>query len=120
VRDSRRIRLAGVAAGPVIYQTPLYRRLASDPRLELSVIFASSNGVRPYDAGFGGRQVVWDEDLLDGYTHEFLQSAETNELADGFLGLRDWDVIAQIRRSHYDAIWIHGYSYFGSPSSPRG
>ncbi len=108
---STRMRLAAVAASPVIYQSVLYRRLGVDPRLALTVIFASSGGVRQYDAGFGGRMVAWDEDLLDGYQHEFLRRADRNDVLKGFFALRDSDVIGRIWSGDYDAVWVHGYSY---------
>jgi glycosyltransferase involved in cell wall biosynthesis len=110
-RPVRRIRLAAVAASPVIYQTILYRRLATDSRIDLTVIFASSGGVRPYDAGFGNRLVVWDEDLLAGYEHQFLRRADRNNVLGGFFALSDLDVIRCIRNGQYDAVWVHGYSY---------
>lgn len=108
---ARPIRLAAVAASPVFYQVPLYRRLAADHRVDLTVYFASSGGVRPYDAAFGGRAVVWDVDLLAGYRSAFLRKADTNDVLGGFLGLRDWDLFGKLVRGRYDAIWIHGYSY---------
>ena len=106
-----RIRIAAVAASPVVYQSVLYRRLAADPRLELTVIFASSGGVRQYDAGFGGRMVAWDEDLLDGYEHVFLRHADSNDVLKGFFALRDLDVVGRVWNGSYDAVWVHGYSY---------
>jgi glycosyltransferase involved in cell wall biosynthesis len=105
------IRLAAVAASPVFYQTPLYRRLAADPRIALTVIFASSSGVRPYDAGFGGRPVTWDEAMLGGYDHQFVKRADHNDISRGFFALRDWDVVKLLWRGRYDAVWVHGYSY---------
>ncbi len=107
----RRLRLAAVAAGPVIYQAPLYRALAADGRIDLTVYFASSGGVRPYDAAFGGRPVVWDVDLLGGYRSEFLRAADGNDVLGGFFALRDLDVIRRIAGGAYDAVWVHGYSY---------
>lgn len=106
------IRLAAVAAGPVFYQTPLYRELAEDPRVDLTVFFASSGGVRPYDASFGNRAISWDIDLVGGYPHRFLKAANSNEVRGGFFALRDWDIVKEIRRGHFDAVWVHGFSYF--------
>jgi glycosyltransferase involved in cell wall biosynthesis len=95
----------------VFYQAPLYRALAADPRVELTVLFASSGGVRPYDANFGGRTVVWDVDLLGGYSSRFVKAADRNEVSAGFFGMRDLDVIRPILKEEWDAIWVHGYSY---------
>ncbi len=111
VTEPGAIRLAAVAAGPVFYQVPLYRRLAKDSRLDLTVYYASSGGLRPYDASFGTRKVVWDVDLLGGYRHEFLRRADTNEVADGFLALRDTDIVPRILRGGHDVLWVHGFSY---------
>ena len=105
------VRLLAVAAGPVFYQTPLYQAVAADPRVDLTVVFASSGGVRPYDAGLGGRAVVWDGDLLGGYAARFLRAADRNEAGAGFLGMRDLDVVGPILRERWDALWVHGYSY---------
>jgi glycosyltransferase involved in cell wall biosynthesis len=108
---AQRLRVLAAAAGPVFYQAPLYRALAADPRVDLTVLFASSGGVRPYDAAFGGRPVVWDVDLLDGYTSRFVRAADRNEVSAGFLAMRDIDVVGHILREHWDALWVHGYSY---------
>jgi glycosyltransferase involved in cell wall biosynthesis len=109
--DERPLRVLAAAAGPVFYQTPLYQRLAADPRIDLTVLFASSGGVRPYDAGLGGRPVVWDVDLLDGYNSRFVKKADRNEAGAGFLGLRDLDIVGPILGGRWDALWVHGYSY---------
>jgi len=108
---TRAIRLLAVAAGPVFYQSPLYRAVAADPHVELTVMFASDGGVRPYDASFGQQPVVWDVDLLDGYTARFLRAAQRNEPSGGFFALRDLDVVKPILGERWDAVWVHGYSY---------
>ena len=40
------VRLALFAGSPVYYQAPLYRRLARDPRIDFTAIFASTAGAR--------------------------------------------------------------------------
>lgn len=102
------IRLALFAASPVHYQAPLYRRIAAVPGIEFEAIFASDQGVRPYDGGFG-RQIMWDGDLLDGYRHRFLRRARHNGSAEGLLALRDLDVFRVVRRGRYDVLWLDGY-----------
>ncbi len=105
------VRLVLVAASPVYYQVPLYRRLAADLRVDFTALFCSDVGVRPYDAEFGGRLVRWDTDLLGGYRAQFLRRAHRNDLGRGFWGLRDWDVVGQVRRLRPDVVWVHGFSY---------
>lgn len=105
------MRLVLVAASPVYYQVPLYRRLAADPRVRFTALFCSDVGVRPYDAEFGGRLVRWDTDLLSGYHAQFLRRAHHNEVGHGFWGLRDWDVVSCLHRLRPDVVWLHGASY---------
>lgn len=105
------VRIAAVAGAPVFYQVPLYRRLARDPRVDLTVYYASSGGARPYDAGFGERGVQWDVDLLDGYRSVFLNGADQSVVTGGFFALRGWDAFGHIRRTRPDVVWVHGFSY---------
>ena len=47
-------KLAIVNSHPIQYFAPLHRRLASDPRIDLTVYFCSRQGFDEYlDAGFG-------------------------------------------------------------------
>jgi glycosyltransferase involved in cell wall biosynthesis len=104
-----RIRLAVLAASPVHYQAPLYRRLAADPRVDFTAIFASSSGVRPGKLGYG-EDVQFDAPVLDGYRSVFLRRADRNEVDGGsFLRLRDLDVVTQVVRGRYDVLWLQGY-----------
>jgi glycosyltransferase involved in cell wall biosynthesis len=69
---SKPLRVAVVATHPVQYQAPLWRALASDPRLDLHVYFGSDLSVRGYrDEGFGV-EVRWDSPLTAGYAHTIL------------------------------------------------
>ncbi len=104
-----RIRLALFAGSPVYYQAPLYRRLAADPRLEFTAIFASSAGAtRPLEEGYG-QPVEWGVDSLDGYRSVFLRRAERNPAGGGVLALRDLDIVPLLARERYDVLALHGY-----------
>jgi glycosyltransferase involved in cell wall biosynthesis len=60
-------RILLVATHPVQYAAPLFRQLATDPRVQITVAYASLAGAQVmYDPGFG-REVTWDIPLLDGY-----------------------------------------------------
>src|ERR1700749_3642016 len=68
----KKVRLAYLVSHPIQYQTPLLRRIAQEPDIELTVLFGSDFSVRGYtDDGFGV-EVKWDIPLLDGYHYEFL------------------------------------------------
>src|SRR3954470_22012356 len=103
-----RIRLGLFAAWPVYYQAPLYRRIAADPRIDFTAIFASTAGVRPFDRGFG-HPVIWDDQVLEGYHSVFLRRAD-KQAPGGFLSLRDRDILSHILRGKYDALWCHGHN----------
>lgn len=105
---SRPVRLGLFAAAPVYYQAPLYRRLAADPRLDFTAIFASTAGLRGSDEGYG-RLVRWDEDALWGYESRFLRRAGRNSTGGRFLALRDTDVVGEVLRGRYETLWVHGY-----------
>lgn len=104
-----RIKLGLFASSPVYYQAPLYRRLAADPRVDFTAIFASSAGAtRPIDNGFGA-PVSWGVDVLSGYRSVFLRRADQNPTGGGISALRDLDVIAEVFGGRYDVLWLHGY-----------
>jgi len=93
-------RIACLVSHPIQYQAPLFRRIAMDARLDLTVFFSSSMGARAYrDPGFG-IEVTWDVPLLEGYRHEFLGSQEA--------GLRA--MFHRLKDGNFDALWLHDYA----------
>src|SRR6202165_2792766 len=110
MRADSRVRLAVLAASPIHYQVPLYRRLAKDPRIEFTAIFSSSGGVRPHDAGYG-KPIVWDTDLMTGYRFHFLRWADKNPIDGGFFGTRGFDIVETLLDRQFDVLWIHGYNF---------
>jgi glycosyltransferase involved in cell wall biosynthesis len=111
VRTAPPVRLALLAASPVYFQAPLYRRLAADPRLHFTAVFASTSGVRPGNFGYG-RPVAFDADALSGYPHVFLRRADRNEAESSRLltELHDWDVVPTLRQLDPEVLWLHGYT----------
>lgn len=78
---------------PIQYQAPLLRRLASQPDIDLKVVFKSLSGAERYmNRGFR-RQLSWDVSLLDGYDHDIAPN--------------DRQLAAHISRC--DAVWLHGW-----------
>jgi glycosyltransferase involved in cell wall biosynthesis len=103
------VRVAVFAAQPVYYQAPLYRTLARDPGIDLTVIFASSEGgTRPGEGGYG-QPVEWRVDALGGFKSVFLRNADTNTGA-GFFALHDFDVVRELFHGGFDVVWMHGYN----------
>ena len=104
----RPIRLGAYAPSPVYYRSGLYRRIATDPRVELTAMFSSSAGVRLGDLGFG-RPVSFDADALSGFSSVFLRRADRTEPGSSFTSLFDMDVILETVRRRFDVLWLHGY-----------
>jgi glycosyltransferase involved in cell wall biosynthesis len=104
------IRVVALATAPFHYHAALYRALAAEPTLEFSALFCSKEGLHPHDGGYG-QPVQWDTDLVEGYVHRFLARADKNPFEGRFFTLRDWDVVAAVRRERPEVLWIHNYSY---------
>ena len=108
----RRFRLAILASHVIQYQAPLFRMLACQPEIELSVFFCSDRGAQSYhDEGFG-REVKWDVPLLEGYRFEFLPNWSIRPNASRFWGRINPRIILHLRRRNFDAIWVHGWTRF--------
>jgi glycosyltransferase involved in cell wall biosynthesis len=102
------VRVAVFAASPIYYQAPLYRRIAREPGIDLTVIFAShQGGSRPFK--LGDQAVDWGIDALTGFKSVFLRNAHVNPTG-GFFALHDLDVVRELRRGHFDVVWMHGYN----------
>lgn len=122
MHSCRKLRLAYVVTHPIQYQAPLLRRLALEPDIDLTVLFASDHSVRGYrDEGFGGARVKWDIPLLQGYRYEFLPTIRAATWT-GFWAPINRGFYAAFRRGKYDVIWLHGYwsinSIFATISVP--
>lgn len=104
------MRVALFAASPVYSRSPLHRLVAADPRVDLTAIFASDGGIRPFDGGYG-RPVSWGMGVLDGYKYSFLRRASTNPIDGSFLSFRDLDVVSALRATNFDVLWLWGYNY---------
>jgi glycosyltransferase involved in cell wall biosynthesis len=115
----RRYRLAAVSSHPVQYQAPLFRRLAGDPSIDLTVYYGRDDHFAKavFDKGFG-IPVAWDRPLLDGYTAIFL-SEGANAGKSGPVGYLN--LVRDLYRQRYDAVLVSGYAtllsvvaYFGA------
>lgn len=103
-------RLAILASHPIQYFTPVYRRLARVPGLDVEVWYCRDFGVRPrYDQQFD-RVVQWDVDQLDGYEHRFLFNA--SPISNTFNPLHAINPAVLVRAlGGFDALWVNGYLY---------
>ncbi len=104
-------RLAVLNTHPIQYFAPLYRRLAQEPNIDLTVYFCSRQGSEEYlDTGFGER-IKWDTSLLDGYQYKFLNNLRAKDRVDGFWSLINPQIISELRKNACDALWVNGHNH---------
>lgn len=104
-----KMRLAIVVSHPIQHFAPFYRELAKEPEVDLKVFFCSRIGLEKYfDVGFG-MEVAWDNDLLNGYEHEFLPGAESIRQTT-FRDVNNPEVGKRLEPFHPDVIVVLGYS----------
>ncbi len=98
----RRYRVLAVAAHPVQYMAPIFRRMATHPALDLHVAYCSLRGAEAgHDPEFG-TNIQWDVPLLDGYSWSEVPNRGSG--AESFFGLRNPGLWKIIRGGNYDAI----------------
>lgn len=102
-------RLAVVAPNPVQYQVPLWKELARDPEITLSVFFSSDLGTTSRQTKGSQAGWTWDIPLTEGYPHEFLSSVKLPFFP--ALGGDDFApaLFGKLLRGEYDAILVQGY-----------
>jgi glycosyltransferase involved in cell wall biosynthesis len=104
-------KLAVLNSHPIQYFAPLYRRIAQEEDIDLTVYYCSRQGLESYqDEGFG-TTVQWDIPLLDGYNHTFLPNATGNEQVGEFFSLFNPSIVRELRKGDYDALLVHGHNY---------
>ncbi len=105
------LRIAALVSHPIQYQAPLFRELSQRPGVDLTVFFCSEWGVgRHLDPDFGS-EFAWDSPLLDGYRHVFLKPLRAGVEPNAFWRVANFDIFRRLSESHWDAVWIHGWSY---------
>jgi glycosyltransferase involved in cell wall biosynthesis len=105
--SSRSVRLAYLVSHPIQYQSPLLRRIAQEPGIDLTVFFGSDFSVKGYkDEGFGV-EIKWDIPLLDGFHHEFLPALRDNG-TEGVFSPISRGILSRLRG--FDVLWVHGYA----------
>lgn len=103
--------LAVITSHPIQNQAPLWRAIARDQRIPLSVWFLTPHAVKDsFDPEFG-HSFAWDIDLLEGYDYRFLD-LKPNWRLDRFNGIRlqnGWTT--ELRTQEVKAIWVEGWRF---------
>lgn len=111
-RAGHRRRVLLVATHVVQYASPLYRLLASDPRVELQVAYCSLQGAEPgVDPEFG-REVKWDLPLLEGYPWIQVPNKARRPGIGHFFGLWNPGLWNMVRNGCFDVVVLcTGYMF---------
>lgn len=112
VAAGRRRRIVILASHVIQYSSPLFRRMAQDPRLDLLIAYCTLLGATPSIDPEFGVEVKWDTSVLDGYPWLQLPNRSPVPGLGRFFGLFNPSVWGLIRKSHFDAAILPGYFYF--------
>ena len=97
-----RYRVLALCTHPVQYVSPIFRRMARRPELDLTVAYCSLRGAEAgYDPEFGAT-VKWDMPLLEGFHWVHLPNRGSG--GESFLGVWNPGVSKLIRQGSFDAV----------------
>ena len=102
-------RLALVVSHPIQHFVPFYRYIAAAGDVELTVLFCSDIGVRPYHDDEMGVTIAWRMPLTEGYPHRFLPEA-AQITTTGFRDVDNPSVGPALDAIEPDAVLLYGYS----------
>jgi glycosyltransferase involved in cell wall biosynthesis len=98
----RRYRVLAIATHPVQYMTPIFRRMAQHPLLDVKVAYCTLRGAEAaHDPEFGAN-IQWDVPVLDA--HSWTHVPNRGSGAESFFGLFNPGLWKLIRRGNYDAV----------------
>ena len=80
------LRALFVTTHPVQYAAPQYRRLSTDPRIDVTVAFLAMHGVESSPDPDFQVEVKWDVPLLDGYRWVLPPNRSFRSSSRGFFG----------------------------------
>ena len=96
-------RLAVLASHVIQYQDPFFRLLATEPDIDLTVLYCSRAGLDAYVDEDMQTTLRWDLDLLHGYRSIFMKNFGQGGEA-GYTRLINPGVVARIITGRYDAV----------------
>ena len=97
-----RYRVLALCSHPVQYLSPIFRRMAQRPELDLTVAYCSLRGAEAgYDPEFGAT-VKWDMPLLEGF--RWVHVPNRGSGGESFFGIWNPGVWKLIREGSFDAV----------------
>jgi len=101
-----------LASHVIQYSSPLFRRMAQDPRLDLQIAYCTMQGATSSIDPEFGVEVKWDTSVLDGYPWVHIPNRSPSPGLGRFFGLINPGIWGFIRKNHFDAAILPGYFYF--------
>jgi glycosyltransferase involved in cell wall biosynthesis len=110
--EKRKLRVLYAATHPIQYLSPILRKMAGHPHLDLTVAYCCLEGAeKRVDPEFGV-EVVWDVPLLDGYPWVQVPNRSLRPGLGRSLGLVNFGLWKLVRDSKFDAVITQiGYNY---------
>jgi glycosyltransferase involved in cell wall biosynthesis len=107
------MRLAICLSHPIQYKSPLFRKLANQPGLDLQVFYYSDRGVIRKKNKYHEVVPAWDVPLLDGYPSEFIPNMVDEEKWNlpYFQPFINPKVIPLLLSGEFNAVMLHSYLY---------
>jgi len=103
------MRLGISATHPIQYHAPLYRQIAKQPEVDLTVYFCHSPNPEQQGVGFG-IPFEWDLELTSGYPHQWLRNRSPKPSLTSFWGCNTPGLGEILRREAFDAFLVHGWN----------
>src|SRR2546421_7882143 len=101
--------LAILTTHPIQYQVPLWQALAQDGKVPFEVWYLTDHGSRvSHDREFG-KEFAWDLNMLEGYPHRFLKTAEDAAPGSFFKCHLREPLTERLRASGVTALWVQGW-----------
>ena len=101
--------LAILTTHPIQYQVPIWQALAKEGRVPFEVWYLTNHGIEPSPDREFGKTFSWDIDMLSGYPHRFIETAEgASPIAVWKCRLRE-RLRERLRQSGVRALWIQGW-----------
>jgi glycosyltransferase involved in cell wall biosynthesis len=96
---------------PIQYFAPLYKELAKEKDIDLTVYYCSDHSLKGnLDKQFG-TVVSWDIPLLDGYKYKFLKNYALKPSIYTFWGLFNFGIIRELAKAPKGLVIVFGWSY---------
>ncbi len=103
-------KLAILNTHPIQYFAPLYKELAKENNIDLTVLYCSRWGVEEYIDPQFKKSIKWDIPLLEGYNYKFLKNFRNTQSVNKFFNLINFEIIPELMRNKYDVLWINGHN----------